>query len=73
MTADEAAKIVKTWPAWKQNLLANSLKSTNARRRTERKREEHAKREAAVGIQYKGSYNANHSDRFPSADLERGG
>lgn len=28
--AAKAAKIVKRWPAWKQNLLTNSLKSTNS-------------------------------------------
>ena len=27
--AAKAAKIVKSWPVWKQNLLTNSLKSTN--------------------------------------------
>jgi len=27
--AARAARIVRSWPAWKQNLLLNSLKSTN--------------------------------------------
>jgi hypothetical protein len=26
---DRASAIVKTWPAWKQNVLGNSLRSTN--------------------------------------------
>lgn len=27
--AARAAKVVRTWPAWKQSLLLNSLKATN--------------------------------------------